>query len=219
MKSSLARSRVAQGSTKWQRGGSVNDNTRLRLTDLAASRTALEAAPDSILVARAADGDVAAFEEIARRYGAGLRVYARRFLGSELESDDVVQEAFVQAWQQMQSVSDGGSIRSWLLRVVANRAIDRIRVRKTHLALESVVAAAPDFQNPDRIVEVKLQFDALSAAVKQLPESQQQIWIMREIGGSSYTEIADQLTLPVSTVRGQLARARQTLVEEMRAWR
>ena len=171
------------------------------------------------MVARAADGDVVAFEEIARRYGAGLRVYARRLLGSELESDDVVQEAFVLAWKQMHNVSEGGSVRAWLMRVVTNKSIDRIRVRKNHVELETVGAPAPDGLNPDHIVEVRLQFDALTAAVRRLPQTQQQSWVMREIGGSSYSEIADQLGLPISTVRGQLARARQTLVDEMKAWR
>jgi RNA polymerase sigma-70 factor (ECF subfamily) len=191
------------------------DHTELRRH----TRTALEGAPDGILVARAADGDVVAFEEIARRHGAGLRVYARRLLGSELESDDVVQEAFVLAWKQMHGVSEGGSIRSWLMRVVTNKAIDRMRVRKNFVELDSVAAPSPEIMNPDHIVEVKLQFDALSAAVKRLPETQQQTWILREIGGASYTEIAEHLALPVSTVRGQLARARQTLVDEMKAWR
>lgn len=191
------------------------DNTQLKRT----TRATLEGAPDGILVARAADGDVAAFEEIARRHGAGLRVYARKLLGSGLESDDVVQEAFVLAWKQMQGVSEGGSIRSWLMRVVTNKAIDRIRVRKNFVELDAVTAPSPENLNPDHIVEVKLQFDALSAAVKRLPETQQQSWILREIGGASYTEIAEHLGVPVSTVRGQLARARQTLVDEMKAWR
>ena len=73
--------------------------------------------------------------------------------------------------------------------------------------------------SPAHIVEVGLQLDALSSALNTLPETQRQCWIMKEVGGSSYQEMAEALELPVSTVRGQLARARQTLVSEMEAWR
>jgi RNA polymerase sigma-70 factor (ECF subfamily) len=66
---------------------------------------------------------------------------------------------------------------------------------------------------------VALQMDALSSALQRLPELQRRCWIMKEVGGSSYAEIAADLELPVSTVRGQLARARQTLVTEMEGWR
>jgi RNA polymerase sigma-70 factor (ECF subfamily) len=148
-----------------------------------------------------------------------MRAYAARLLGSTVESDDVVQEAVVLAWQKMGDVSDGASVKSWLMRIVTNKAIDRIRVRKQHVDIDDWDAPTPADRSPDHVVEVGLQLDALSSALKRLPELQRQCWIMKEVGGSSYQDMADALDLPVSTVRGQLARARQTLMTEMEAWR
>jgi RNA polymerase sigma-70 factor (ECF subfamily) len=166
-----------------------------------------------------ADGDEAAFEVLARRHGPLMRAYARKLLGSDVESDDVVQETFLLAWQKGAEVADGGAIKSWLMRVVTNRSIDRIRVRKQHLDIADWDAPAPRSQSPEHAVEVSLQLGALSSALGGLPETQRQCWIMKEAGGYSYQEIADELRLPLSTVRGQLARARQTLMQQMEGWR
>jgi len=183
------------------------------------SRLALTDASDSVLAARTADGDTAAFEILARRHGGLMRAYAVRMLGSNAESDDVVQESFVLAWQRIGELSDGASVRSWLMRIVTNKAIDRMRVRKQHLDIDDWDAPTPVDRGPEHVVEVALQMDALSSALHRLPDLQRRCWIMKEVGGSSYAEIAADLELPVSTVRGQLARARQTLVTEMEGWR
>ena len=180
---------------------------------------ALSEASDAVLAARISDGDDRAFEVLARRHSPLMRAYAARLLGSTVESDDVVQEAFVLAWQKMGDVADGGSVKSWLMRIVTNKAIDRIRVRKQHVDIDDWDTPTPADRSPDHVVEVAMQLDALSSALNRLPDLQRQCWIMKEVGGSSYHDMADALELPVSTVRGQLARARQSLVTEMEAWR
>ena len=180
---------------------------------------ALSEASDAVLAARISDGDDRAFEVLARRHSPLMRAYAARLLGSTVESDDVVQEAFVLAWQKMGDVADGSSVKTWLMRIVTNKAIDRIRVRKQHVDIDDWDAPTPANSSPAHVVEVGLQLDALSSVLNTLPETQRQCWIMKEVGGSSYQEMAEALDLPLSTVRGQLARARQTLVTEMEAWR
>lgn len=60
---------------------------------------------------------------------------------------------------------------------------------------------------------------ALGAALRELPEAQRECWVLREMGGYSYDEIAAELGVPVSTVRGLLARARGFLITRMEAWR
>lgn len=182
-------------------------------------RDALAEASDSILVARVIDGDESAFELIARRHGPLMRAYAVRILGSDIESDDVVQETFVLAWQKMGDLTDGVALRSWLLRIVTNRAIDRIRVRRNHVDIAEWDAPTPAERSPAHIVEHRLTLDAAADALARLPEAQRRCWVMKEVAGSSYAEIAERLDIPVSTVRGLLARARHTLVDEMEAWR
>ncbi|WP_307852634.1 RNA polymerase sigma factor [Glaciihabitans sp. dw_435] len=184
-----------------------------------ASRSALADAPDATLTARAADGDVAAFEVLVRRHGPVMRAYAAKLLGSTQESGDVVQETFILAWKRLPEVADGSVVRSWLMRILTNKTIDRIRARKPHVDIDEWDAPAPATQSPAHIVEVRMQFDALSAAVNALPQMQRECWVLKEIGGESYAEIAEHLSLPLATVRGALARARQTLLHEMEAWR
>jgi RNA polymerase sigma-70 factor (ECF subfamily) len=61
--------------------------------------------------------------------------------------------------------------------------------------------------------------DALKQALARLPEQQRECWVLREVGGLSYDEIAEQLSVPAPTVRGRIARARETLTRELEGWR
>lgn len=176
-------------------------------------------ASDGILAARAADGDVDAFEVLARRYGPLMRVFAAKLLGSDVESDDVVQEAFLTAWRQLDRLAEPRAVKSWLMRMVTNKAIDRMRVRKQHDDIDDYEPPARSSDNPERIIEMRMQLQALSTALTNLPDEQRQAWVLKELGGSSYGEIAETLGLPASTVRGLLVRARKTLMHEMEEWR
>jgi len=176
-------------------------------------------ATDGTLAVRARDGDVHAFEVLARRHGPLMRVFAGRLLGSDLETDDVVQEAFLTAWRRLGDLEEPAHLRAWLMRIVSNRSIDRLRVRRDHDDVDEREPAAPRSQAPDRVVEARLQVDAMWTALDKLPLEQRRCWLLRETAGYSYAEISEALGLPLSTVRGQLARARYFLMTEMEAWR
>jgi RNA polymerase sigma-70 factor (ECF subfamily) len=182
---------------------------------------ALHDAADATLASRAMDGDVSAFERLARRHGPLMRVYAAKLLGSDAESDDVVQEAFLTGWRRLGDLESPAQIRPWLMRIVTNKSIDRIRVRRFHEPLDEAGGrvAAPNAESPERVVVARLQMDAVWQALDRLPDDQRRCWLLRETAGYSYQEIADALALPVSTVRGLLARARLFLLREMEAWR
>jgi RNA polymerase sigma-70 factor (ECF subfamily) len=179
----------------------------------------LDTASDLTLADRAADGDVRAFEVIVRRYGPLMRVYASRVLGSNDEMDDVVQESFITAWQQLSTLHDGRAVKSWLMRIVSRKSIDRVRARRRHANIDLTEPAAPEHETPHRLVEAGSQTEALSRVLADLPEDQRRCWMLRELAECSYGEIADELGLPVSTVRGLLSRARKTLLREMEEWR
>lgn len=179
----------------------------------------LSSATDATLAVRARDGDVHAFEVVARRHGPLMRVYAGRLLGTDLESDDVVQDAFLTAWRRLSDLEDPSRLRPWLMRIVSNKSIDRLRVRRDHDDIDAHDAPASREAAPDRVVESRLQLDAMWTALDKLPLDQRRCWLLRETGGWSYAEIAEALQLPLSTVRGQIARARKFLLHEMEAWR
>ena len=184
-----------------------------------ASTDSLKDAADRILAARAADGDVAAFEVLVFRHGPLMRVYAVKVLGSNAEADDVLQDVFIQAWEQLERLADPAAVRPWLMRMVSNRAIERIRKRKDTVDIDDWDAPTPSDQSPEQIVETRMQMSTLSSVLDGLPDSQRQCWMLKELGGLSYSEIADLLKVPLPTVRGQLARARRTVIQEMEAWR
>lgn len=179
----------------------------------------LRDASDATLAARAIDGDVVAFEAIARRHGPLMRVVSAQLLGADGDSDDIVQEAFLTAWRRLDELEKPAQVRSWLMRIVSNRAIDRLRAQRHHDDIAEWDPATSPASDPSRIVEAQLHLDAVWAALDKLPATQRRCWLLRETAGYTYAEIAEALDMPVATIRGQLARARKFLLYELEAWR
>ncbi|RFA18204.1 RNA polymerase subunit sigma-70 [Subtercola boreus] len=180
-------------------------------------RDSLSDADDRTIASRAADGDIRAFEILMRRYGSLMRAYAARIVRPS-DADDVVQETFVTAWQDLPDLENPASVRSWLTTIVTRKSIDRLRAARDQDSIDD-----HDFHDPadgpaETATATSLD-EALSLALSTLPEDQRRCWVLREIAGYGYSEIAEQLDLPVSTIRGLLARSRKTLVDEMEAWR
>jgi RNA polymerase sigma-70 factor (ECF subfamily) len=180
--------------------------------------TNLDAASDELLAERSADGDSLAFAVLARRYVPFLRAFATRLTGSSADADDAVQDALIAAWRQLDSLAEPAKVKSWLTSIVSRKATDRIRSRKPTAPLDET-RIEPLERGPEARAETASQLDALSAILSALPEAQRQCWVLKEVGGLSYDEIADRLGVTATVVRGRLARARATVVEEMEAWR
>ena len=185
----------------------------------------LDLVPDALLVGRAVDGDTAAFETLARRYGPLMRACARRLTGSYADADDVVQEALVQAWKQLDTLREPGAVKSWLLRLTGSRSIDFLRRRRNHTGFGDIdeVSGKGDVGSPEAGPEAKAvqgsSIESLKAALARLPEEQRRCWVLKEFNGQSYDQIAQTLNISTASVRGRLARARITLVREMEEWR
>ncbi|UXM91496.1 RNA polymerase sigma factor [Paenarthrobacter sp. JL.01a] len=190
----------------------------------AAAQQHLDVVPDALLAGRAADGDTAAFEALARRHGPLMRATARRLTGTLADADDVVQESLVQAWNQLDTVRDPAAVKSWLLRIVGTRSIDHLRKRRNHAALDELEnhAGAPSSQripDPESTAVNASRIDALKSALQRLPEEQRRCWVLKEFNDLSYEEIALTLNISPDSVRGRLARARIALARTMEEWR
>lgn len=179
----------------------------------------LASADDRLVAGRAIDGDVAAFEVLVRRYSPMMRAYARRVLSADADVDDVVQEAFVVAWQRLGELEDAAAVKSWLMRIVGRKAMDRVRARRPQIDIDEIDQPAPAHRGPVDAVETRAGVEALNAALAELPESQRQSWVLREIGGLSYDEVASEMGIAATTVRGLLARARKHIIVRMEEWR
>ncbi len=176
-------------------------------------------ASDSLLVERSVEGDTHAFEVLLHRHAGLMRAYAARLTGSTADADDVVQDAFITAWNQLDTLVDPSSVKSWLMRIVSRKAIDRIRARRSDTGIDDWDSPTPTIDNPEQQTIVRSQLDAVAGILASLPHLQRQCWILKEVGGYSYQDIADELGTPLTTVRGALSRARQALLRGMEDWK
>ena len=105
----------------------------------------LASATDATLVARAADGDQAAFGTLVRRHAPFLVAFATRLLRSRADADDCVQDALITAWRRLPELSDPTKVRSWLTTIVSRKATDRLRTRRPTAEIgEETVAHTAD---------------------------------------------------------------------------
>jgi RNA polymerase sigma-70 factor (ECF subfamily) len=179
----------------------------------------LARADDRVIAGRAAGGDPRAFEILVRRYSNLMRVYSRSILGSNDEADDVVQESFVIAWRRLESLRDPSAVKSWLMRIVSRRSIDRLRARHEHDDVVVHDPPAAETSSPSQVAENRSLAVAAGAALAELPPAQRRCWLLKEVAGFSYRQIALDLDIPETTVRGLISRARSTMAQEMQAWR
>ncbi len=178
----------------------------------------LSQAPDALLVIRSREGDLAAFEALVTRYALLMRSYAYRIIGSLPEAEDAVQETLITAWQTMDKLREPAKAKSWLMRIVSSKSIDAIRSRKDYVDLEEVGEPGTESSSPEDVAIASSRMEALAQALDKLPPLGRRCWVLREIGEQSYVDIAKQLGVPPSTVRGQIARARAFLDHELRDW-
>lgn len=183
---------------------------------------ALAAASDGALVRAARLGDDDAFGELVDRYGPGMLRYARRLVnGSDADAGEVVQEAFISAWKGLDSFRGESSLKTWLFRLVHRRAVDLLRHRRPTPIdddlLSRVVKVADD--NPLQDVLDSELLEALQEALDELPWNQRSAWLLREVEGLGYDEIAHAMGTTVGSVRGHLHRGRRQLAERMARWR
>ncbi len=178
-------------------------------------------ASDDALIDDALGGNAAAFGELVRKYQDRLYHSIYHVSGGHADAEDVVQEAFVQAFLKLGSFQRHSAFYTWLYRIAMNKWIGKRRRLKSVGSLEQhrersgfePMAAQPEVAHAlHRDDEVRM----LQAAMLELDDERRQIIVLREIDEMSYEEIAVVTELPIGTVRSRLHRARQQLVEIMK---
>lgn len=176
---------------------------------------------DDALLRAARLGDTDAFAAVVHRHGPGMRRYARLILGDDEDAADATQDALVSAWRALATFRGDSSLRTWLFTLVSRRAADLQRRRRAvpveDEQLERRLPALPDVA-AGRAVEADL-LAALRAALQELPWRQRACWLLREVEGLGYDEIAAALGVTSGQVRGYLHRGRADLARRMEAWR
>lgn len=184
-------------------------------------RVPQEPAPDeSFLLARARQGDAAAFEEVVRRYQRRVYAVALRIVRTHDVADDVAQEAFVRAWRSLDRFELGRPFGPWVCRIAGNLALNHVRsprAREEGLP-EGHAEVAASGQGP---LEAVLDDEArrvLEVAIAGLPAEQRAVFVLRAIEELSYDEIARALELSPGTVMSRLFRARQRLARALQPY-
>ncbi|MEU8844263.1 RNA polymerase sigma factor [Streptomyces roseus] len=175
--------------------------------------------PDTLLTVRAGEGDDDAFAALVRRHGSRLLALAQRMLGNPTDAEDAVQDAFISAWRQLPEFHRHASFGTWMYRIVTNRCLNMQRLPRP-LPLDAVPepATADPGSSPPRVAESDAAAAALSRALWELGPELRACWILRELHGLTYAEIAHVVGCSEQTVRGRLFRARRALTEAMRPW-
>ncbi|MEV4600507.1 sigma-70 family RNA polymerase sigma factor [Amycolatopsis sp. NPDC049253] len=175
---------------------------------------------DATLVGRARDGDVRAYEQLVLRYQAPMFRLAVKMLNHRGDAEDVVQEVFLGAWRKLTQLQDDSAFVGWLYRSTANRCLNVIRARRPQVDVDLELAESPRTDGqPEHAAQVNGQLEALNAALQQLTPPQRVCWLLREVHGRSYDEIAEVVGVNPAAVRGRIARARAQLAEVMKPWR
>jgi RNA polymerase sigma-70 factor, ECF subfamily len=172
---------------------------------------------DLTLVVRAQEGDVRAFEILARRHQRALYRLAVRLTGDPAEAADALQEALLDAWRNLDRFRGDAAFSTWMYRIVTNRCVAALRRRRPVPEADAgTYVAASDF--PEQAADLDVELAALGRAVLDLPDDQRVCWVLRELEGMGYAEIVEITGVGDVAVRGRVYRARVRLAEVMRVW-
>lgn len=173
-----------------------------------------EAADDRVLADSARQGDMAAFEELVRRYRNDVFALSYHFVRNREEAWDISQEVFIKAYRSLKWFRGDASFKTWLMRITANHCKDQFKKRRLDtLPFEDGMKN----EAPARVATPKEQLEAaeLGAAIEQavdmLPAKHRTAFVLREYEGLSYQDMAKVMRCNMGTVMSRLHHARKKL--------
>jgi RNA polymerase sigma factor RpoE len=174
------------------------------------------------LVKRARKGDLAAYDELVRRYQERIYATVYHMTANHEDANDLAQEAFIKAFQALRSFKGGSSFYTWVYRIAVNKTINFLKQRrnKGQMSLDDLDFNAehdPDLvaliseKTPRREVNLAELQEKLNAAMQKLSEPHRLAVTLHDVQGLSHEEIAKIMDCNVGTVRSRLFYARQQL--------
>ncbi len=179
---------------------------------------------DGELVALAAAGDATAFEAIMRRHNRLLFRTARSILRNDDDTEDALQEAYLRAWRSLAGFRSEAKVSTWLVRIVVNEALGRLRRRGSQvLSMDAAIdvddhADDPGMEDdadrePDRVAMRGELRQLMEQRIDALPDAFRTVFMLRAVEELSVEETACALEIPEATVRSRFFRARSLLRE------
>ena len=182
---------------------------------------------DDELVARAREGDAAAFGELVLRHQAAVFRAALAATGSASDADDVAQEAFLLAFRRLGSFREASSFKTWLLSITWNQAINRRRASTRWWrriisfgdagSLEAGVEFASAAYTPEQLAGAEELRCAIGRAIAVLPRKLRDALLLAQSGEYSYVEIGAMVKAPVGTIKWRVSEARRLVKQQLEA--
>ena len=178
-------------------------------------------ADDHRLIAASLEGDTAAFGELVRRYQDRLYNTVYRLLDNADDAQDVVQDAFLNAYQSLEGFKGDSQFFTWLYRIAVNTAISHKRKQRLTLSIDGgrngegrvEPLDASDSSRPEHGLERAEEERRVQRALNRLSAEHRAVLIMKDMEGQKYEMMAEVLGVPIGTIRSRLHRARTELRE------
>jgi RNA polymerase sigma-70 factor (ECF subfamily) len=171
---------------------------------------------DHILSALAKDQE-SSLEELYRYFYPRLYEFSRSFLKQEQDIDDIIQEVFIQIWLNRKKIKDPTTFDSYIFTITRNLLLNKLRSRLNNQKLKEEIrklSIAKEFENLDLVQYQELK-NRVVELIHQLPERQQEIFVLSRTEGMSHKEIASKLEITTKTVEYHISLAIRFLRERL----
>ncbi len=188
---------------------------------------ARDAATDELALVQAAKrGDVAAFEQLVKRYDRNIFRIAQHITQNREDAEDVVQDAFLKAYENLEQFQGNSKFYTWLVRIAVNESLMKLRRRRSDrtVSLDEDIKTEEDTMprevadwapNPEQLYKQGELKDILRKTIQGLPASFRTVFVLRDVEGLSTEETAEALDLSIPAVKSRLLRARLQLRERL----
>jgi RNA polymerase sigma-70 factor, ECF subfamily len=182
---------------------------------------------DELKLVRAAKaGEISAFEQLVHRYDRNVFRIAQHITQNREDAEDVVQDAFLKAYENLANFQEQSKFYTWLVRIAVNEALMRLRRRRPErmVSLDEEVKTDEDSMprevadwspNPEQLYTQSELRDILGKTIQGLPSSFRTVFVLRDVEGLSTEETAEALDLSIPAVKSRLLRARLQLRERL----
>jgi RNA polymerase sigma-70 factor (ECF subfamily) len=185
-----------------------------------------EASDELALVHAAKAGDVSAFEQLVKRYDRNVFRIAQHITQNREDAEDVVQDAFLKAYGNLEQFQENSKFYTWLVRIAVNESLMKLRRRRTDktVSLDQEIETEEDTMprevadwspNPEQLYKQGELKEILTKTINGLPASFRTVFVLRDVEGLSTEETAEALGLSIPAVKSRLLRARLQLRERL----
>jgi len=181
------------------------------------SAVAFEGPSDADVIEQILGGQTALFELLMRRYNERIYRAARAIVRDDHEAEDVMQQAYVNAFTHLRQYNGSAQFSTWLTRIAINEALARVRRRGKYEPFDDEPSNVEPFmshdpsENPERQAFTHELRGLLEWAIDTLPNGTREVFVLREVEGLSTAVVADSLGVSEDVVKTRLSRGRATL--------